>query len=117
MSEFVAQRLVAPHWLPQTHLPALRGRMVSERIQQASERIWKFALSTWTPVPVCVSVARTPSTYGETGQGNGIRGSAYCSASLYAADYDYHECQALKTLFNIVEERLKKLLNFDVSAV
>ena len=24
---------------------------------------------------------------------------------------------ALKTLFNIVEERLKKLLNFDVSAV
>ena len=25
--------------------------------------------------------------------------------------------KALKTLFNIVEERLKKLLNFDVSAV
>ena len=25
--------------------------------------------------------------------------------------------QTLKTLFNIVEERLKKLLNFDVSAV
>ena len=26
-------------------------------------------------------------------------------------------CIILKTLFNIVEERLKKLLNFDVSAV
>ena len=29
----------------------------------------------------------------------------------------YMYYQVLKTLFNIVEERLKKLLNFDVSAV
>ena len=32
-------------------------------------------------------------------------------------NYDYDDMEVLKTLFNIVEERLKKLLNFDVSAV
>ena len=35
-------------------------------------------------------------------------GSAYCSASLRAAEYDHHECQTLKTLFKIVEAPLKK---------
>ena len=59
---------------------------------------WKFELSPWTPVPVCVSVASIPSTYGDTGQGNGIQRSAYCSASLRATDYDYHNYQALKVL-------------------
>ena len=40
----------------------------------------------------------------------------------YAAQNDldtifFDKINMLKTLFNIVEERLKKLLNFDVSAV
>ena len=52
----------------------------------------------WTLVPVCVFVAFTPSTFGKTGQGNGVREwAAYCSyASLRAADYYHHECWALK---------------------
>ena len=29
-----------------------------------------------------------------TGQGNGVRGSTYCSASLCATDYDHYECRA-----------------------
>ena len=42
-------------------------------------------------------------------QGKGIvQGSVYCSASLRAADDDHHECQALKTLFNIFEAPFKK---------
>ena len=61
----------------------------------ASKRIWKFELSPWTPVPVRVSVAPTPSAFGKTGQGNGIRESTHCSASLRATDYDHHKCQAL----------------------
>ena len=94
MSESVALRL-RRHLDPETLLPSLRGRMESERNQRASERIWKFELSPWTPVPVCVSAGPTPSALGETGQGNGVRESACCSASLRAADKDHHECQAL----------------------
>ena len=69
--------------------------MGSERIQRASERIWKFEQSPWTLVPVHMSVAPTPSRFCETEQGNGVQGSAYCSASLCAADYKHHKCQAL----------------------
>ena len=40
-----------------------------------------------SPVPVYVSVAPTPSTFGESGQGNSVQGSAYCRTSLGPADY------------------------------
>ena len=69
----------APRWLRNT-LPSLCGRM-------ESERIWKFELSPWTPATVRMSIASTPSAFGEAGQGNGVRGSAYYSTSLRAADY------------------------------
>ena len=62
----------------------------------------------------CASVASTPSTFGDTAQGNGIRalGSAYCSASLCAADYYHHECQALKGKFSSgIEGALASTLN------
>ena len=51
-------------------------------------------IETWTPVPVRVSVAPSPSVFGQTGQGDGVRGSADCCASLRSADYDHDECQA-----------------------
>ena len=72
--------------------------MRNVRIQRASKQIWKFELSPRRgphAVLVRVSVAPTPSAFGETGQGNGVRGSAYCSACLRTADYDRHECQVL----------------------
>ena len=95
MSESVAQSL--QHRVDsQTLLLSLCGQMESERIQRASERMWKFELLPWTPVPVCMSIAPTTFAFGERGQEKGVWGSAYCSASLCAADYDHHECQALK---------------------
>ena len=65
MSESVARRL-RHRADSRTLLPSLRGWMGSERIQRASERIWEFELSEWTPVPVRVSVAPTLSAFGET---------------------------------------------------
>ena len=90
---------------PEHSSPHCVAEWGSERIQRVSELIWKFELSPWTPVPVRVSVAPTPSAFGETGQENGVRGSAYCSASLRAADYDHHECQALiRNLYTNLEK-------------
>ena len=43
-------------------------------------------LHPWWPIP---------SAFGETGQINSVWGSAICSASLRAADYDRHKCQDL----------------------
>ena len=57
-----------------------------------SLKIWTVAMNL---VPVHVSIALTPSAFGETGQGNGVQGSACCSASLCTADYDHHKCQTL----------------------
>ena len=68
MSESVEQRLAAPHDDSRTLIPSLCGRMGSERIQQASERIKLL----WTQFPARVTVAPTPSVFGEAGQGNGI---------------------------------------------
>ena len=48
--------------------------MGSARIQRASKWIWKFELSPWAPVPVCRSIASTSSTFGDTGQENGVLG-------------------------------------------
>ena len=39
----------------------------------------------------CIYPIRIPGNR----QGDGVRGSAFCSASLRAADCDHHECQAL----------------------
>ena len=69
--------------------------MGSERIQWANKQNWTFELSSWTPVPVRVSVAPSPSAFGETGQGSGVQRPTYCSASLRATDCNHHKFQAL----------------------
>ena len=46
-----------------------------------------------------------------------INGAAAALSSLKWKWSLFFDCQNLKTLFNIVEDRFKKLLNFDVSAV
>ena len=53
-----------------------------------------FELSSWTPVPDRVSIAPTPSAFGETRQGNCVWESVY-SARLCAADYGHYERQTL----------------------
>ena len=86
---------------PEHSSPHCVAEWGSERIQRASELIWTFKLSPWTPVPVRASVAATASVFGETGQGNGIRGSAYCSASLRSADCDQSRMSGFKKTFHI----------------
>ena len=97
MSESVAQKLEPPHWLPIPEHSSplrLRGRMGSERIQRASERIKSLNCRRGPDPGPC---SHLPHPFLATQQGNGVQGSAYCSASLRAAaDYDLHECQALK---------------------
>ena len=73
--------------------------MGSERIQRASEQIWKFELLPWTQSLFTCSVAPTPSALQWNRARELCRGSAYCSASLRAADYDHHKCQAVDMQF------------------
>ena len=87
----------SPHCVAKWEVSGFNGR--------ASKRILKFELSLWTPVPVHMSFAPTPSAFGETGQarqGNSVQGSVHCSPSLRTADYNHHKCRALKALFNNV---------------
>ena len=76
MGESVARKLAAPRWLPNT--PSLSVWPNGEWADSTGKRTdLKFELSPWTPVPVRVSIAPTPSAFafGEAGQGNSIRGS------------------------------------------
>ena len=63
-----------------------------------ANKIENFELSPMDPGP-CSRVHCTHPIRGisasKQGKGTGIRGSAYCSASLCATDYDHHKCQAL----------------------
>ena len=55
MSESLAQRLAALCWLPNTPPLTACGRMGSEQIERANERIWKSEMPPWTLVPsVCL---------------------------------------------------------------
>ena len=95
MSESVAQRLAAPHWLPNT-LPLTawpNGERADTMGKRTDLKIWTVTVD---PCPCYVSIAPTPSAFGESGQGNGIQGSMSWSTSLRAADYNLHACRALK---------------------
>ena len=83
MSESVAQRLAAPRCLPNT--PPLtawpNGEWADSTGKWTDLKIWTVAVD---PGPCSLAIASTPSAFGVTGQGNGVWGSAYCSASLHA---------------------------------
>ena len=72
----------SPHWVAKWGVSGFNGQV--NRFENLNCRFGPQSL-----------FAPTPSACGETGQGNGVRGSAYCSASFSTADYDHHECQAL----------------------
>ena len=75
-------------------------------------KIWTVAVD--PAVPVCMSVASTPSTFGDTAQGNSVRGSAYCSPSLHATDYTYIQSSQMSVwkteLFSLCRPHL--IVNF-----
>ena len=55
-------------------------------------KIWTVAVDPGACLRVrCTHPIRIPRNR----HGNGVRGSAFCSASFRAADYDHHKCQAL----------------------
>ena len=98
MSESVAQRLAAPRWLLNT--PPRTGRPNGEWVDSMGQRTdLKFELLMWTPVPIRVSIAPTPSAFSETRQGNSVQESVY-SARVCATDYDHYECQTLTHIWN-----------------
>ena len=73
--------------------------MGSEQFLRASKWIWKFELLPWTrSLFECPLHPPHPHSAKHAGQVNSVWGSAYCSASLRAADYDHNKCQALKVV-------------------
>ena len=100
MSKSVAQRLVAPRWLPNTPPLTvwLNGEWADSNGLQANG-FENLKCRRGPAVNVHMSVAPIPSAFGETGQGNSVLGSAYCSASLRTADYNHHKFHTLKEIY------------------
>ena len=94
MSESVAQRLASPRWLPNT--PPLtvlpNGEWVDSTGERTDLKIWTVTMD---PRPRSLVSYTHPIRIRRNRTRDGIRGSAYCSASLHATDFEYHECRAL----------------------